>query len=173
MEMHERIKKVRTNNKMSQSEFAERLGVTRSVISNIELNRLAKPEQKVSLIKLISKEFNISEEWLLNGIEPMFVEEDTFSLDRLAKSKGATDFDIALIKYYFEFPKDLRDALKKHFETNILPDLKSKNEITATEEVVASSIEYEVESYRAELVAEQKGETYLVSENSEEKKDLA
>jgi len=67
IETYERIKEVRKNNKLTQSEFAEKLGVTRSVIANIELNRLAKPEQKTSLIKLISREFNVSENWLLEG----------------------------------------------------------------------------------------------------------
>lgn len=67
MEMYERVREVRKENKLSQGEFAERLGVSRSVISNIELNRLANPEQKIPLIKLISKEFNINEEWLLFG----------------------------------------------------------------------------------------------------------
>lgn len=67
MEMHERIRQVRKENNLSQDEFAKRLGVTRSVISNIELDLLAKPEQKIPLVKLIAKEFNISEEWLLFG----------------------------------------------------------------------------------------------------------
>ncbi|MDF2881553.1 MAG: transcriptional regulator [Clostridiaceae bacterium] len=66
-ETYERIRQIRQENNLSQSEFAEKLGVTRSVISNIELNKLAKPEQKTSLIKLISREFNINEEWVLNG----------------------------------------------------------------------------------------------------------
>ncbi|MPM10414.1 hypothetical protein SDC9_56746 [bioreactor metagenome] len=166
IEVGERISELRKNLNLSQEDFGKKINVTRSAVSNYEKG-LRNIMDRV--IFDICREFNVNEDWLRNGTGKMFVEEDTFSLDGFAKSKGATDFDIALIKYYFEFPKDLRDALKKHFETNILPDLKSKNEITATEETVASSIEYEVESYRAELVAEQKGETYLVSENSEEK----
>lgn len=73
MEMYERIKTVRKDVGMSQNEFAEHLGVTRSVISNLELNRLAKPEQKTSLIKLISREFNVNEDWLLTGEGEMYI----------------------------------------------------------------------------------------------------
>ena len=49
MEMHERIKNLRKNHlKLTQEAFGERLGVSRSVINNIERNVLARPEQKLS-----------------------------------------------------------------------------------------------------------------------------
>lgn len=67
MEIYDRVKQIRKENNLSQTDFGDRLGVTRSVINNIENNRLARPEQKTSLIKLISKEFSINEEWLLTG----------------------------------------------------------------------------------------------------------
>ena len=47
--------------------FGKHLGVSRDVINNIELNRLARPEQKDPLYKLICKEFSVSEEWLRTG----------------------------------------------------------------------------------------------------------
>ena len=68
MEIYERIRDLRKNYlHLSQTEFANRLGVSRSVISNVELNVLAQPDQKLSLYKLICREFNIREEWLLHG----------------------------------------------------------------------------------------------------------
>ena len=74
MEVYERIRELRKNHlRLSQTDFGDRLGVSRSVIKNIELNALARPDQKLSLIKLICKEFSVNEDWLLNGNEPMFV----------------------------------------------------------------------------------------------------
>ena len=68
MEIYDRIRELRKKHlKMSMEVFGKHLGVNRDVINNIENNRLAKPEQKLSLYKLICKEFNISEDWLLNG----------------------------------------------------------------------------------------------------------
>lgn len=67
MEMGERIREIRKEKNMSQAELADLLGVTRSVISNIELNRLANPEQKIPLVKLLAKEFSLNEQWLLTG----------------------------------------------------------------------------------------------------------
>lgn len=68
METYERIRILRKEHlKLSQSEFGSRLGVNRDVINNIENNRLARPDQKLSLIKLMCKEFNVNENWLLTG----------------------------------------------------------------------------------------------------------
>ena len=77
METYERLKHLRKDTlKMSQAAFGAKLGVNRDVINNIEGNRLAKPEQKLSLFKLICSEFNVSEDWLLNGNGEMFVSNE-------------------------------------------------------------------------------------------------
>lgn len=79
MEIHERIRELRKNHLcLSQEQFGSRLGVSRSVINNIERNVLARPEQKEPLIRLICKEFGISELWLREGIGDM---EETISGD--------------------------------------------------------------------------------------------
>ncbi len=112
MEMHDRIKELRKKHlRMSQAAFGEKLGVNRDVINNIENNRLAKPEQKLSLIKLMCKEFSVSEDWLLNGTDPMFIEPDTFSLDQYAKERGASDLELAIAKAYFDLPQDVRSQM--------------------------------------------------------------
>lgn len=78
MEIHERIKLLRKNVlKMSQTAFGESLGVSRSVINNIELNALARPDQKLSLYKLICSKFNVSEKWLLDGVGEMYANDAT------------------------------------------------------------------------------------------------
>ncbi len=81
MEIHERIREFRKSLKLSRDAFGERLGVSRDVIANIELNRLAKPEQKEPLYKLICKVYGLNEEWLLHGIGEQFadLEEDIYT----------------------------------------------------------------------------------------------
>ena len=50
METYERIRELRKKYlKLSMESFGNRLGVSRDTINNIELNRLKKPEQKLSL----------------------------------------------------------------------------------------------------------------------------
>ncbi len=121
MELYERIRDLRKNHlHLSQTEFGDKLGVSRSVIKNIELNALAKPDQKLSLLKLICKEFSVNEEWLMNGTEPMFVEPDTFSLDEYVKSHGATDLELEIIKMYFELDSSTRKTIVEHFRSRLL-----------------------------------------------------
>lgn len=119
MEMHERIRLLRKKKKLSQEAFGEKLGVSRSVINNIERNCLARPDQKLSLIKLICKEFSISEDWLLYGEGEMEVQPDTFSLDDFAKQHNATELELNILKAYFELDPDLRNDLIQHFKERL------------------------------------------------------
>ena len=60
-----RLKYARKYRKMSQDELSERIGVSRGVITNIELNKVANPQQIV--IAAICRVLNIRQEWLLSG----------------------------------------------------------------------------------------------------------
>ena len=86
-----RIKDFRKNTlHITQEEFGKRLGVSRSVIKNMELNNLAKPEQKEPLIKLIVKEFHLNEAWVRSGNGDIYSEdmpEDEYA-------RAATEIDI-------------------------------------------------------------------------------
>ena len=67
-----RLKELRNQLQMSQVEFAKKLGVTNAHISKIEKGGTAPSD---ALIKLISKEYQVSEEWIKTGKEPMFIYE--------------------------------------------------------------------------------------------------
>ena len=62
--MQNRIKLVRKHNKLTQTEFGERIGIKGNTITGYETG-LRTPSAAV--IKSISKEFDISEHWLLTG----------------------------------------------------------------------------------------------------------
>lgn len=67
MTVNERIKEVRKESGLTMERFGERIGVTKSTISNIENgNRNATDH----MIKSICREFGYREEWLRDGIEP-------------------------------------------------------------------------------------------------------
>lgn len=59
-----RIRRVRTSNKLNQKDFAARLNVTPAHISQIELGKNQASEQ---LLKLISLEYKVSYDWLLDS----------------------------------------------------------------------------------------------------------
>lgn len=120
METYERIRELRKKHlHLSQTEFGERLGVSRSSINNIERNALAKPEQKMPLYKLICSTFNVREEWLLDGIEPMYIEPDSFSLDDYVKARGAEKLELEIVKAYFDLDPEIRKAAVSQFRARL------------------------------------------------------
>ncbi len=82
MTIYERIRELRKEHlHLSQTEFGERLGISRGSVANIELNTLARPDQKEPIYKLICKEFNVNYSWLIDGTgEPFSTDlpDDTY-----------------------------------------------------------------------------------------------
>ena len=69
-----RVRAVRKSNKLSQTEFAESLGVTVGVISNIELGRITQWDTKMPLLNLICDKYGCRREWLIDGEGEMMQE---------------------------------------------------------------------------------------------------
>ena len=110
MEIYERIRDLRKKElHLSQTEFGEKLGVSRSVIKNIELNALARPDQKEPLYKLICKEFHVNYDWLVNGIGEPFLED--LAEDKYTRAVAEIDIKDpkarrAIIDYWHLTPED-------------------------------------------------------------------
>lgn len=71
--MNERIKKLRRSLDLTQQEFADRIGIKRGAIANYEIGRNTPTD---SVISLICREFNVSENWLRTGTGEMFLPAD-------------------------------------------------------------------------------------------------
>ena len=69
--MNERIKQIRTESGLNQTDFAKRISVSRSAVCKMESGENAPSEQT---IKLICREFSVNENWLRTGNETMFLE---------------------------------------------------------------------------------------------------
>lgn len=92
MEIFERIIELRKDVlHLSRREFGEQLGVSESVIVNIEYNRLKKPEQKEPLYQLICTKFGINEDWLRNGTPPMKKSDIEDEFTEIAATIGEKD----------------------------------------------------------------------------------
>lgn len=68
--MRERMKELRKNLNLTQQELADQLHIKRTNIANYE-SGLSSPTD--SVIALICREFNVSEEWLRTGTGDMFI----------------------------------------------------------------------------------------------------
>ena len=75
--MNKRVKELRKVLNLSQKEFADKLQITQAGLSKIEVGGSILTERN---IKTICEKFNINEDWLRNGIEPIF-NNDYSSMD--------------------------------------------------------------------------------------------
>jgi transcriptional regulator with XRE-family HTH domain len=76
----ERIVSLRKHLGLTQMEFAEKLGISRSAISLIEIGKNPLTEQN---IKTISLTFGVNEKWLRSGNGEMFKTENGLKYDEL------------------------------------------------------------------------------------------
>ncbi len=131
MEIYERIRALRKEHlKLSQSEFAEKLGVTRSVINNIERNVLARPDQKEPFYRLICSTFAVNYDWLIKGSEPMFAETKADYINQLVQRYNGNDILKKVISAFIELDENERQAVLK-FIDNLDPDPVQKVYIAA------------------------------------------
>lgn len=114
--MNERIKTIRINAGLTQQQFADRIKVKRNTVATYEMGRSIPSD---SAIALICREFGINEEWLRNGIEPIYVQSSTFSLDEFVKSRGASDLELDIMKAYFDLEPDVRKMIIEHFKSRL------------------------------------------------------
>lgn len=69
--MNERIRELRKNLGLNQTEFGEKIGLKQTTVAGYE-NNARQPND--SVIRSICREFNVSEDWLRYGTGDMFVE---------------------------------------------------------------------------------------------------
>ena len=72
--MNTRIQAVRKSFKMTQDEFAEKIGLSKNFVWMIEKGDRIPSERT---IKDICREFKVNYDWLVNGIGEMFQDDDS------------------------------------------------------------------------------------------------
>ena len=102
-------------------------------------------------IKTICLVFNLNEDWLRNGTEPMYIQAPTFSLDDFVKQHGGTELEIDIMKAYFELEPDTRAMLIQHF----------KERLTASRAEPARNLAAEREAAEAAYIKSRSGNVPL------------
>ena len=114
--MNERIKTIRINAGLTQQQFADRIKVKRNTVATYEMGRSIPSD---SAIALICREFGVNENWLRNGIEPIYISSTTLNLDEFVKSRGASDLELDIMKAYFDLEPDVRKMIIEHFKNRL------------------------------------------------------
>lgn len=110
-ELNERFKKIREKLALSQSDFGESIGLTKSSISNIENNSRNVTEKH---IKLICNELNVNERWLRHGFGEMFIENDDTIISELSNKYSLDSLDVKILESYLKLSGEQRKAIKKY-----------------------------------------------------------
>ena len=115
----ERIKQIRKNAKMTQVEFAKRIGVTQPAITKIENNGVNNITE--AMRKSICREFRVDPIWLSTGEGNMFIDQSVELIEMLDnllhnESQLANTLFRMFAQYTIEDWKDLERIVNKSAE---------------------------------------------------------
>ena len=109
--MNERIRELRKSLNLTMETFGERIGVSKSTISNIENGNRDATEH---MIKSICREFGVDYIWLTTGDGEMFVESDDDFMERIDRiMAGEDDTRKNLFKFMIELSDEDIEALDR------------------------------------------------------------
>lgn len=110
--MNERLKLLRKNLKLTQEEFAKKIGIKRNTLANYEIGR---NEPIDAVIFSICRVFNVNETWLRDGIGDIFSElipEDEYTAAAAEISKSGDKLAMQAVIEYWKLDKESKKLLK-------------------------------------------------------------
>lgn len=108
MTANERVRELRKTLDLSQTKFGEKLGVSKDVVVNIELERV---ELKELMLNLICKTFNVNPLWILEGQGEMFIETPQILIDDLANEFDLNDTEKKIVSNFVNLSKEERNRI--------------------------------------------------------------
>lgn len=115
--MNDRIFELRKELGLTMDKFGDRLGVTKTTIS-----RLEKGDRNVTdqMVRSICREFNVREQWLREGVGPIFEGPESEPLDALLKSRKIPAEDLKMVKSvvgsFLELEPSSREAVIQYLQ---------------------------------------------------------
>lgn len=112
MNIGNRIKRIRKELDLTQTEFATRIGSVQNTIARYESNQRTPSS---SVLALICKEFNVNEEWLRAGTGEMFKPTSSDVLDQLAREYNLSNASYIAIEKFVNLKPEKRRELIEFF----------------------------------------------------------
>ena len=110
MKLNDRIKELRNALQLTQTEFAEKIGLSRNAIASYE-GGVRTPND--AIIKLICRTYNVDYFWLTEGKNEMFSRFPDAVTEKLAREYNLDDFGVRILKAYSSMTPDQKKALKE------------------------------------------------------------
>ncbi|CVI72385.1 transcriptional repressor DicA [Clostridiales bacterium CHKCI001] len=112
--MNFRIKELRKTLKLTQTAFAEKIGLTGAAITRIEKGERNPSEQT---ILSICREFRVNYFWLTEGKGEMFTSTPETVVEELVEQYDLDDIDKKIIEKYLELDAEQRKVLKEYLKS--------------------------------------------------------
>ena len=142
--MNQRLRELREGLHLTRAAFGERLGLSSDTINNLERGRA---ELRESIIKLICSEYGISEKWFRTGEGS--ASDAAVSLDAFAKTHGATELELHIVKAFFSVDEATRALFLTQFQRFLAGETEKPQEVMKTpaemsaDEIHARALEIE------------------------------
>lgn len=116
--MNERIKMIRNNAKLTQQDFADRIGIKRNTVALYESGNCGVSD---AVIKLICREFSVHEHWLRTGEGEMYdlPEDRTAAIvaDLLDRSSPTYDLILNVLERYQQLDPVSREVIDRFIDS--------------------------------------------------------
>lgn len=130
-DLKDRIKKIRIKNKLTQAEFAKRLGTVQNTITGYETGRR---NPSGSALTLMCEKFNVNEKWLRTGRGEMFAqipEEDEYFKAATQISKNNDEIAMQAIIEYWKVDDASKETIRNYIR-NLAKSIVEKQQVLFT-----------------------------------------
>lgn len=158
MTLGERIKKLRKALDLTQQKFADRLGMKRNSIAQVEMGRSTSDQT----IKGICREFSVSEEWLRTGNGEMFTPSPEEDLNELIRQHRLDGLDRQILLEFIKLTDDERAVFKKYLR-NLVQH--SAVQVSDREKTIEQQADEFAAKAREQFLAEKRRELEISSAN--------
>lgn len=108
MEIGERIKVIRDEIGLTQSDFASKIGIGQAALSALEKGIRSVTDRNIDLI---CREYSVNPVWIRTGEGDMFAQTDETIFDRFVAENGLDALDAAIIHAFVKLPTASRHAI--------------------------------------------------------------
>lgn len=158
-----RLKELRKQLDLTQEEFAKKIGLSRANVGNIEYGRVLLTDRNIITI---CQTFNVNEDWLRNGNEPIFKEKSNDILEEFLKEYNLSEFMSDIVRRYLNLELEYQHMFEK-FVKEMVKDLNvDKN----TENDKIKEFPKQEKEERVQIIARGEGITEISKEEFEELK---
>ena len=151
MTINERIRTLRKQKGLTQTELGDKIGLKKSAISKLESDGNSVTNQN---IRLISEAFGVNPAWLRTGEGKAQIDEEEAFIQRMIDRYQMEGLDATVIRAYLTLTREQRQTIREALQPLID---KCRGVAPDPEREAREEIERKVAAYRAELEAEKKG----------------